>query len=591
MQSTQTPTLIPLAFAANGTKNTIPEASQIGIVNGAASLNDGFPPLTMTPIAAGGVPPSGADMNGILFLATSAIRWMHAGGLYAFSSSFAGDSNVGGYPNGAELMSADLQGTWISLNDNNTDNPDTGAGTKWVPGRAYGVTAIGGLTNANVTLTPAQAAKNKITLAGTLTGNIQIIFPTWLRNWDIVNNTTGIFTVTCKTASGTGVTVAQGGVLSRIAGDGTNLVQLNEQMNVAAATTSTNPVQLGQVQTQTGTAFTTAGTAPNYTLTPSPAINAYATSQRFSVTFNAAGTTGSNTLNISGLGAKNLKQYDSNGAKQPAVIPASGWSSDVVYDGTDLVVLDPVIQSSSVVGVARNVSINMSAAGTSMTITADEIVAKTALGGMPYINVNVNDTINSATTGAGGMDTGSAPTNGYVAIYRIYNPTTNTWKWLGWNATSAIAPNIYGGANMPSGYTASALVSVWPTNGSGQFVVGYQVDRAVYLAVNQALNTSTQQSSVTALSIASLVPRNAKTVKGEVYGAPSTSGASVSVLVSGSSNRLAEQGLNYAAASTTAANTASYNDVPLVTQQTIYYIGSVTAGTLSYIIYVSGYSF
>ena len=80
MQSTQSPTLVPLAFAANGTKNTIPEASQIGITNGAASLNDGFPPLTMTPIAAGGTPPSGADMNGILNLLSQSIRWQHAGG-------------------------------------------------------------------------------------------------------------------------------------------------------------------------------------------------------------------------------------------------------------------------------------------------------------------------------------------------------------------------------------------------------------------------------------------------------------------------------------------------------------------------------
>lgn len=223
MQSTQTPTLIPLAFAANGTKNTIPEASQIGIVDGAASLNDGFPPLTRTPIAAGGKPPSGADMNGILYLVSAPIRWHQAGGKYGFNSAFAADTNVGGYPNGAELLSADMQGTWLSLIDNNTDNPDTGPGTNWVPGRAYGVTAISGLTNANVTLTPAQAAKGKITLAGTLTGNIQIVMPTWLREWTFVNNTTGSGSITVKTASGTGVVLAAG--QQKLTGDGTNIVQ------------------------------------------------------------------------------------------------------------------------------------------------------------------------------------------------------------------------------------------------------------------------------------------------------------------------------------------------------------------------------
>lgn len=252
MQSTQTPTLIPLAFAANGTKNTIAEASQIGIANGAASLNDGFPPLTMTPIAAGGVPPSGADMNGILYLVSAPIRWQQAGGLYAFSSSFAGDANVVGYPAGAELMSADLQGSWISTNDNNTDNPDTGPGTKWVPGRAYGVTAIAGLTNANVTLTPAQAAKSKITLAGTLTSNIQIILPAWTRDWTIVNNTSGAFTVTVKTAAGTGVSLAAG--QQKVTGDGTNIVQPAE--SVATATLNSHAAQYGQVLPRIGGTLT-----------------------------------------------------------------------------------------------------------------------------------------------------------------------------------------------------------------------------------------------------------------------------------------------------------------------------------------------
>ncbi|WP_157653234.1 hypothetical protein [Burkholderia ubonensis] len=243
MQSNQTPTLVPLPFAANGTKNTIPEASQIGITPGAASLNDGFPPLTFTPIAAGGIPPAGADFNGVLNLITQSIRWAHAGGRYAFSSTFSADANVGGYPAGAVLMSADQQGSWLSLNDNNTDNPDTGAGTKWVPSHAYGVTAVTGLASSNVTLTPAQAMKSKITLAGTLTANVQIIFPTWTRDWTIVNNTTGAFTVTAKTASGTGVALAAG--QQKITGDGTNIVQPAE--SIASATQSGHAVQLGQV--------------------------------------------------------------------------------------------------------------------------------------------------------------------------------------------------------------------------------------------------------------------------------------------------------------------------------------------------------
>ncbi|CAM2143844.1 Phage tail protein [Pararobbsia alpina] len=244
MQANQTPTLVPLSWAANGTKNVIPEASQITITKGAASLNDGFPPICAIPTAAGGSAPAYGDFNGILNLLSQTIRWAHGGGMFGFSSSFAADTNVTGYPQGAELLSADLSGTWMSLVDSNTDNPDTGPGTKWVPARAYGITTVGGLTNANVTLTPTQAAKNRITLAGALTANVQIIMPTWTRDWTIVNNTTGAFTVTVKTSAGSGIAIPQNGSPTRVTGDGTNIVQAAE--NIANGTQPSNPATLAQ---------------------------------------------------------------------------------------------------------------------------------------------------------------------------------------------------------------------------------------------------------------------------------------------------------------------------------------------------------
>ena len=72
--SLSAPVQLTLGFAENGTKNTIPNASQIAITPGAASYNDGFPPLTRTPVAAGGVPPFGEDMNGILYAMSKALQ-------------------------------------------------------------------------------------------------------------------------------------------------------------------------------------------------------------------------------------------------------------------------------------------------------------------------------------------------------------------------------------------------------------------------------------------------------------------------------------------------------------------------------------
>lgn len=104
---------------------------------------------------------------------------------------------------------------------------------------------------------------------------------------------------------------------------------------------STTTVFAADLQAMTYQTFTTGGTSTAFTLTPSPALSALATNQEFSVLFHtAAGTTP--TLAISGLTAKNLKYYDSTGAKQAVTstqIP-SGWPSRVTYDGTDYVVRD-----------------------------------------------------------------------------------------------------------------------------------------------------------------------------------------------------------------------------------------------------------
>lgn len=94
------------------------------------------------------------------------------------------------------------------------------------------------------------------------------------------------------------------------------------------------------IQRQAYTALTTGGAAPTFTGTATPAITAYSAGQRFRVSFHA-GVTGASTINLNGLGAKSLKQYDYTGAKVNAVI-ASGQLVDVEYDGVDFVLLDPL---------------------------------------------------------------------------------------------------------------------------------------------------------------------------------------------------------------------------------------------------------
>lgn len=133
MQASQIPVKfqVPFANAAGpGYVRPIPVASQIAVTPGAASLNDGFPPLTFVPVGSGGIPPFGEDFNGILNMITQWVQWGNAGGTVPFDATFA--TEIGGYPAGALVLAATGDAFWLCTADNNTANPDTG-GVGWMP--------------------------------------------------------------------------------------------------------------------------------------------------------------------------------------------------------------------------------------------------------------------------------------------------------------------------------------------------------------------------------------------------------------------------------------------------------------------------
>lgn len=375
------PQKVAVPWAVSGLKNSIPDASQISVTPGAASFTDGFPPLTMTSLAAGGVPPAGQDMNGVLYTLSLIQRWQQAGGQFPYDAAFS--TAVSGYPRNALLQKADGSGTWRSLVDNNTSNPDTGGA-----------------------------------------------------NWE-----------------------------------------------------------------------------------------------------------------------------DSNARR------------------------------GSVVGMMRNGKMSVPAVSASATFTADEVVTETVLGGPAFRLATFAQTVNLGTVGAGGMDTGAAPVSGFVALYAIYNPIANTRALLAVNATAAVAPEVYGGANMPSGYTASALLSVWPTNASSQFQIAYQIDRRIFRASQTVFSTVGQQASLTALSVSVAVPRNARSAWGNVNANINTP-TSLFSSIAGSSTGV---GLSILAITQTGSAsqgaTIPFPETPILTLQTLFYTVTVAGGSsLNYDISVTGYS-
>lgn len=252
MQSTNIPSKIPLPFAnsaGSGYKNTIPVASQIGITNGKASFTDGFPPLTFQGISSGGVPPFGADFNGILNEITAIQQWQEAGGFFPYDSAFA--TTIGGYPKGAILQSANGSGLWVSISENNVTNPDAG-GAGWESLAFNGSQSIS-ITSADVTLTQLQSAYPILIISGAMTGNHNLILPTVTGEWIVQNDTTGSFTITAKTASGTGVVLAQG-QSTYIYCDGANIL-FSDSAKVSSFNGRTGAISLTATDVDTALGF------------------------------------------------------------------------------------------------------------------------------------------------------------------------------------------------------------------------------------------------------------------------------------------------------------------------------------------------
>ncbi|MCW3542945.1 phage tail protein [Burkholderia cenocepacia] len=233
----------------------------------------------------------------------------------------------------------------------------------------------------------------------------------------------------------------------------------------------------------------------------------------------------------------------------------------------------------------------VAAASASATFTADEIVVETTLGGGFFRLAGFNKTINLATTGVGGMDTGTAPANGYVALYAIYNPSTATQSLLAVNATTGKVSEVYGGGNMPAGYTASALVSVWPTNGSGQLVAGYQNGRTFYPVSTAIFSTTTTVTSYTSLNISNAVPPNAIKFGGISIAQATNPTSSIGASLAASSAGVGGQTCQAGGYSGTGQTDSPFT-IPLITQQTMYYTFVAPGGTSpSLTIYSSSYEF
>ncbi|MBQ3311686.1 hypothetical protein IJG72_06375 [bacterium] len=119
MQRMDLPQILAGVIAEQGIKNTIPQNSTGTYL---ASVAEGFPEITQTPVANGGVPPAGGDLNGMLNLLSQFYFYTQNGGVYTFDSNVS--NAIGGYPKNAILwyIGNGVKIQVVSNIDNNTND-------------------------------------------------------------------------------------------------------------------------------------------------------------------------------------------------------------------------------------------------------------------------------------------------------------------------------------------------------------------------------------------------------------------------------------------------------------------------------------
>jgi hypothetical protein len=113
--------------------------------------------------------------------------------------------------------------------------------------------------------------------------------------------------------------------------------------------------------------------------------------------------------------------------------------------------------NSAVQGTFKNLVISTTGLSALITTTADEVIVGNGSGTYKTL-YTVSLSINTTTSGANGLDTGSLVASTWYSVWIIYNPTTTTTAGL--ISTSSTSPT------MPSGYTLKSRIGWIRTDGT-----------------------------------------------------------------------------------------------------------------------------
>jgi hypothetical protein len=522
--------------------------------------------------------------------ATAAAHAVQLAQLQAAQTSFAGVSAPAA---GATLLASTYLGQLISVGGGNTYTLDSVANLTTGQGLAM-------ISNSSSSNTTINSQGSDVILVGTTSQTSVTIYPGQFAEFVRVGaNTWRMFGL------------PQAAILP---------------LNVAAATASTHSVQLQQAQAlrRQFTNYLTYSAAATLTVANiTGAVTVWTGTSAAALTLPDVTTmVQNNEARFENLGSAAVTLTCFSG--QTVTVPTPGGgnqavSTIVIQPGASLVLLARtsssvwaavdgstlmqyyaptlygITGSGGPLGGATNVYAYIASAGTTVTYTADEVVCETATGGTAYKVAAFSQALNISTTGAGGMDMGSAPASSVLAVYAMFNPATGA-KTIVARATGATAPTpTYTYANAPSGYTASYLLGILTTNSSSQLVSFRQVNRKVWVdPVGVFGTTASGGAAWNSKGFSGMAPPGTKTISGYASASGTAAGSiGFNIGVAGDANGLGNQTTNVVVPSGGGAS-LQYTDIPCDTSQNLYLYYNAPTGSptsVSYTFYATAYTF
>lgn len=244
------------------------------------------------------------------------------------------------------------------------------------------------------------------------------------------------------------------------------------------------------------------GTVNNYTLIANNnflAPTSYIAGMVIRFITTNANTTTTPTINLAGLGAKNIKKADGSSVIAGDI---NGYV-ELRYDGTQFL-LSPLSSALNITSSNKGLTfINQPITIANNATDADNDIDFTAgnfafsdKSGEFYATAMTKrlDASWTAGTNQGGLDTGTKQANTWYHCYVIYNLITQVSDFI----FSANATN----PTLPSGYTKYKYLGSVLTNISGNIIPFWQENNSFYFKVdNGILNTTTQVSTLTPLTV------------------------------------------------------------------------------------------